>query len=218
MKPMNAIKASLIELQTVRLRYDQFAATIIICSMIVLFFGLSFVAKARTGEVQAPSTFADLVEKVKPAVVSIRVSSKGAKRLSQKEGRRGLIPFPDLPRDHPLNEFFRNLPRGTQNGPAPQRRLAQGSGFVISADGFVVTNNHVIRGGDQIIVTSEDEKKYDAELIGSDARTDLALLKIKSSKSFPYVKFAKEQSRVFYLRKGVILVLVRMILFRLMPR
>ncbi len=145
----------------------------------------------------APPTFADLVEKVKPAVVSIQVSSKGAMRLSRNEGgRRDFTPFPDLPRDHPLNEFFKNLPRGGQGEPSPRRRRSQGSGFVISADGFVVTNNHVIKGGDQITVTFDDKTKYDAKLVGTDPRTDLALLKIQSEKTFSYVKFATKQSRV----------------------
>jgi len=154
-------------------------------------------AHAQSIGMQAPTTFADIVEKVKPAVVSIRVSSQGVARSARNErGRRGFMPFPDLPRDHPLNEFFKNLPRGGQNESAPRRRRAQGSGFVISDDGFVVTNNHVVRGGSQITVTFDDNKAYDAKLVGADPRTDLALLKIQSDRKFSYVKFATQQSRV----------------------
>ncbi len=165
-------------------------------------------SQAITGPGGAPASFADIVEAVKPAVVSIRVSSS-ARRLAsrqpsqrnQRPRREGRTPFPDLPGDHPLNEFFKNMPRGFGNN-APQRRQpqrrarAQGSGFVISEDGFVVTNNHVIRGGSQITVVFDEKTKYDAKLVGADPRTDLALLKIQSDKKFKYVKFANKKSRV----------------------
>jgi serine protease Do len=156
--------------------------------------------------VNAPNTFADVVERVMPSVVSIRVRSGGANRLASRNtpgnrGRgRGSVPFPDLAPDHPLNEFFRNMPgrNGTPNRPPRSRpRASQGSGFVISEDGFVVTNNHVIRGASEIKVSfGPREGTYDAELVGADARTDLALLKIKSDKTFSPVKFANETGRV----------------------
>lgn len=160
-----------------------------------------------TGPGGAPASFADIVESVKPAVVSIRVSS-GARRLAsrqppqgnQRPGRGGRTPFPDLPGDHPLNEFFKNMPRGFGGAPQPRQRQrrsrAQGSGFVISADGFVVTNHHVIKGGSEITVVFDEKNTYEATLVGADPRTDLALLKIKSDKPFEYVKFAKKKSRV----------------------
>lgn len=160
-------------------------------------------AAAQLSGSRAPATFADIVEQVKPAVVSIRVSSGGSTQLSGNEergygNRRGATPFPDLPQDHPLNEFFKNLPRGGPGGQAPRqrKRRAQGSGFVISADGFVVTNNHVIKGGDKITVVFDEKNKYDADLVGADPRTDLALLKIKSDKTFKFVKFATKKGRV----------------------
>ncbi len=160
-----------------------------------------------TGPGGAPASFADLVEAVKPAVVSIRVSS-GTRRLASRNpsspnqrGRgEGRTPFPDLPGDHPLNEFFKNMPRGFGGAPQqrrPQRRSrSQGSGFVISADGFVVTNNHVIKGGNQITVVFDEKNTFEAKLVGADPRTDLALLKIKSDKPFEYVKFTTKKSRV----------------------
>lgn len=156
-----------------------------------------------TGAAQAPLTFADIVEKVKPAVVSIRVTSSAKKLASRRSERRrgfgGRTPFPDLPNDHPFNEFFKNFKNAPPGfgGPSPrQRRRAQGSGFVISADGYVVTNNHVIKGGNEITVVFDKKTKYQAELVGADPRTDLALLKIKSDKPFEYVEFATKESRV----------------------
>jgi serine protease Do len=148
----------------------------------------------------APSTFADLVEHVKPAVVSIQVTSQGpkiARNFPQERGRGGdpgarppQMPWPD---DNPLEEFFKRF--GREGVPRPTQ--AQGSGFVISPDGYVVTNNHVVADAGKVVVSFDQHHKYDAEVIGTDERTDLALLKIKASgKTFPYVKFAASTPRV----------------------
>lgn len=143
----------------------------------------------------APLSFADLVQKVSPAVVSVQVKN-GGKKTDREFSFRGM---PDLPDDHPLNEFFKRFNRGEprQNRP-PQPTLAQGSGFIISSDGFVVTNHHVVDKASEIILTLDNGDKYDAEVVGGDQRTDLALLKIKtkSKKSFPVVEFAKTRARV----------------------
>lgn len=155
-----------------------------------------------------PGSFADLVEQVKPTVVSISVEGKKSdKKVASKGKKPGKggpgqkFGFPQLPDDHPLNEFFKNLPKGQQGGQQPGRRpqrpaQAQGSGFVISEDGYVVTNNHVIENSGKIQVSFDDKKRYDAELIGTDPRTDLALLKIKDKGPFPFVKFADKAPRV----------------------
>src|SRR5499426_2377300 len=148
---------------------------------------------------RAPLSFADIVDRVKPAVVSIHVTNGGPKVAQKGTPPRGKDLLPDLPDDHPLSEFFKRLPpefRG-QPGPNPGRpSLAQGSGFVISADGYVVTNNHVIDGANRIQVSFDKDNKFDAELIGTDQRTDVALLKIKGTQSFPFVKFADKLPRV----------------------
>lgn len=145
---------------------------------------------------RAPLSFANLVEKVRPAVVSIHV-----KNGSQREPRSMFRGLPDLPDDHPLNEFFKRFRKDfNDRNERPNRpsrpSLAQGSGFIISADGFVVTNNHVIDKADEISVTLENGDKLDAKLIGTDFRTDLALLKISTQREFPFVKFAGKPARV----------------------
>ena len=152
---------------------------------------------------RAPASFADIVDRVKPAVVSIHVTNGGGQpkvaqvpKGSPKGSPRDM--FPGLPDDHPLNEFFKNLPKEWRDGgpSAPRPSQAQGSGFVISGDGFVVTNNHVIDGGGKIQVSFDKDNKFEAELIGTDQRTDLALLKIKGTQTFPFVKFADKLPRV----------------------
>ncbi|MGQ0674154.1 MAG: Do family serine endopeptidase [Hyphomicrobium sp.] len=149
---------------------------------------------------RAPLSFADIIEKVKPAVVSISVASGGTK-VAKKEGGGGgggnMPGMPDVPEDHPLYDFFKNLPREFRGQPqAPRPSQGQGSGFVISEDGYVVTNNHVIDGANKIEVSFDDQEKMAAELVGTDPRTDLALLKVKTSKPFPFVKFAGKPARV----------------------
>ena len=156
---------------------------------------------------RAPASFADIVEKVRPAVVSISVRNGGPKVAKKnnegkkdKKGRRyGQIP--QLPDDHPLNEFFKNLPKEFgQQIPLPGLQVpkrAEGSGFMISEDGYLVTNNHVIDGANEIKVRFDKDNQYDAELVGADARTDLAVLKIDGKgKKFKYVTFADKRSRV----------------------
>ncbi|WP_295559263.1 Do family serine endopeptidase [uncultured Hyphomicrobium sp.] len=143
---------------------------------------------------RAPLSFADIIEKVKPSVVSISVVAGGKSDKNAKGLPEG---FPDIPEDSPFYDFFKNLPKEFRNMPQQQRPTqAQGSGFVITEDGFVVTNNHVVEGATKIQVSFDDQEKLEAELIGTDPRTDIALLKIKSSKTFHAVKFSEKSPRV----------------------
>ncbi len=142
---------------------------------------------------RAPASFADVAEKVRPAVVS--VFTKGTV-VEEPDGRNYQIP--ELPKDHPFHDFFDQFRKNFPNG-QPQHRLerAQGSGFLISPDGYVVTNNHVIDKASEISVTFESEEKYTATVVGTDQRTDIALLKIKGNKKFNrYLQFAPTQPRV----------------------
>jgi serine protease Do len=164
-------------------------------------------ATVQTPMGRAPLSFADIVERVKPSVVSISVTTgDGSKVADARKGKGSKgspsVPgLPDLPDDHPLNDFFKNFPRGGgQGGAEPNERpaMAQGSGFVISADGYVVTNNHVVENATKVTVSFDEKEKYEADVIGTDPRTDLGLLKIKakSDKPFPFVKFSSGQGRV----------------------
>jgi serine protease Do len=154
---------------------------------------------------RAPVTFADIIEKVKPSVVSVSVVSGGPKKeMASKDDDndggsrpRPRLPegMPDIPEDSPLYDFFfKNMPKGQRPDSKPMQ--GQGSGFVVSSDGYVVTNNHVIEGANKIQVSFDDREKFDCVLVGTDPRTDLALLKIQSSKTFPAVTFAAKPARV----------------------
>ncbi len=149
-------------------------------------------AKAQLSTSGTPAfDFTEVVETVSPAVVAIRVS--GEVPAQQVQGRDYM--FPDVPEDHPLRPFFDDLERryGDRGGPQqqqPPRRLqGQGSGFFISADGYVVTNNHVVEGASEVVVVTEDGEEFPAEIIGTDPRTDLALLKTDREDA-PFVAFA----------------------------
>jgi len=154
----------------------------------------SYQAKADPVFVEAPqiSSFADLIDAVKPAVVSITVRGRPSTARSQFRDPM----FDMLPDDHPLKRFFNERrrrggdPRGNER--RPLRPLGQGSGFFISQDGYVVTNNHVIRGGSEYTIIMTDGEEYHAKLVGADPRTDVAVLKVDEAREFTYVDFADD--------------------------
>jgi serine protease Do len=134
-----------------------------------------------------PISFADIVEKVAPAVVNIATT----KAVRRGPGATPDFPFPEPPPGSPFEDFFREFfDRDRPPEQAPQRQASLGSGFVVDPAGYVVTNNHVIAEADEISVVFGDESTYEAELIGRDQKTDLALLRIKGDKPFPAVTFA----------------------------
>ncbi|MCY6381499.1 Do family serine endopeptidase [Hoeflea prorocentri] len=160
-------------------------------------------AYADAVRVQAPQEpgFADVVEAVSPAVVSVRVRSD-VKPVSSDGFNFGGPSFEDLPEDHPMRRFFRDFgdrfsQRGDQDQPQQRRPnvrpVSQGSGFFISDDGLVVTNNHVVDNGSEFTVIMHDGTELEAELIGKDYRTDLAVLKIiDADRKFTYVDFDQD--------------------------
>jgi serine protease Do len=150
--------------------------------------------------VQGAPSFADVIERVKPAVVSVRVKVQNvADRNNDDDGQQ--FSMPDLPPGHPMERFFRQF-RDGERGERGQRqerprRFGQslGSGFFISADGYVVTNNHVIDKASEVEITMDDGKTLEAKVVGTDPKTDLALLKVEGS-DFPYVRMAGQKARI----------------------
>jgi serine protease Do len=165
--------------------------------------GVPIYAAANAAEIaQRPAGFADLVEKVKPAVISVRVKVKAGSEMMSFDGD---MPFP---KNSPMEQFFRRfgMPEfGMPNDedmsdhqlqPRGQFVTGQGSGFFITADGYAVTNNHVVDKAKAVEITTDDGKTYDAKVIGTDPRTDLALIKVDGRSDFPFVKLADTTPRI----------------------
>ena len=143
-------------------------------------------------QASAVPNFVDLVQAVKPAVVSVRVKSDVTSQVTSGDG--GPSPFEGTP----FERFFRQFGRPGERQ-APQRHFyaqAQGSGFFISADGYVVTNNHVITDAVKLELIMDDGRVLDAKVIGTDPKTDLALLKVDGKGDFPFVSLADEEPKI----------------------
>jgi serine protease Do len=149
---------------------------------------MSFSGYALAAEVtDRPVSFADLVDRLSPAVVNVSTT--------QKVKAGGAMPFqelPDTPEFEPFRQFFDQFNKNQGGKPgaegAPDHEAnSLGSGFVIDASGFIITNNHVIDDAEEITVNFSDNSKYTAKIIGRDSKTDLALLKIEAKKPLPFV-------------------------------
>jgi serine protease Do len=129
----------------------------------------------------APDSFADLASGLLPAVVNISTTQKV----------RGKRPeMPQFPPGSPFEEFFRDFFDRQQRGDAPPRRATSlGSGFIISGNGLIVTNNHVIQDAEEITVVLQDDTKLKATILGRDEKTDIALLKVEPTTALPFVPF-----------------------------
>src|SRR6185437_11232235 len=157
---------------------------------------------AQTPALQAPAgpaSFADVVDRVKPAVVSVKVKLSDADQVDDEDSD-GIPGMPDIPKNSPFYRFFRHfgMPDNNDGDHAPARHhfsQAQGSGFFISGDGYIVTNNHVVDHASEVTITTSEGKSMPAKVIGVDSKTDLALLKAEGG-NFPYVSFASHTPRV----------------------
>ena len=145
----------------------------------------------QTAGAQLPD-FTELAEKNAPSVVNIstKKSSKPGKQFHRPEQNK----IPEIPEDSPLNELFEHFFGGVpDHGRVPDQFFnneAMGSGFIISADGYVLTNHHVVSGADEIIVRLSDRREFTAKLIGSDKASDVALVRI-DAESLPTVTIGK---------------------------
>jgi len=151
-----------------------------------LFLAFSVVALllVQTMIAQARESMADLAEQISPSVVNITTSTTIAAATNN---------LPTLPDGSPFEDFFKNFRDRQQQGENDQRRprrsQALGSGFVISEDGYIVTNNHVIEGSDEIMIEFFSGKELPATIIGTDPTTDIAVLKVQSDEPLPFVSF-----------------------------
>ncbi len=145
-----------------------------------LMLGTALVAAPVLRAEATPETFAPLAEKISDSVVNITTSTTVAARSG---------PMPQVPEGSPFEDFFRDFMDRNEGPQEPRRSQALGSGFVISDDGYIVTNNHVIEGADEISVEFFNGDTLDAELVGTDPKTDIALLKVESDAPLKPVPF-----------------------------
>ena len=165
----NSKRATIIQIQSAIVN------TLFVFSVLML---LSLSAYARG----APESFADLAEELSPSVVNITTSTTIAGVTDQAR--------PQIPEGSPFEDLFRDFFNNGEGGQArPRRSSALGSGFVISSDGYIVTNNHVIDKADEIVIEFFDGKELVAKLVGRDPKTDIAVLKVEASEPLPFVGF-----------------------------
>ena len=178
--------------KAIAIQHDKQHARQMMLALVTALFTAFALLIAQVSMVQAqsrPATFADLAEQVSPSVVNITTSTV----IAGRTGPQGLVP-----EGSPFEDFFNDLDRGPNDG--ARRSSALGSGFVISADGYIVTNNHVIEGADEILIEffPGGEPGVPAELVGTDPNTDIAVLKV-DLEDLPFVTFgdsSAEGSRV----------------------
>ena len=171
----NAVKAA--PVQDIRRLYAAACFTAVI--IMVLF---SMMAAPAWSQYRGPKSVADLAEKLQGAVVNISTSQT-------VKGTQG-IPLPRVPKGSPFEDFFEDFFNRQQKPNRPRKVNSLGSGFVIDSSGLIITNNHVIDKADEIfIILSDDTKLKVEEVVGTDAKTDLALLRVKPEKPLPALEF-----------------------------
>jgi serine protease Do len=196
---MSASTTSFSRRPAARLRLPAFAAAL------ALSLTLAPLAMAQSSAIVALPSFAPIVKQVMPAVVNISVTEKAGAQASSDDDDSDSGPdmgspqnFPPSPFDEMLRRFFEQQGRQGHAIPTPHgQRVALGSGFIIDPAGYVVTNNHVVDQADKVTVIFQDDSRHPAKVLGRDVKTDLALLKIETTKPLPYVNWGDSaQSQV----------------------
>ena len=143
-----------------------------------------------------PVSFAEIIEKVSPAVVNIRVMARGPASPARMDPRefRGPEDMPEFFRRFFGDEFGKRFGGDHGRRSGQHRMRGMGSGFIIDKDGYIVTNDHVVRGADEIVVTLKNGTKHEATLIGRDRKTDLALIKIEADRDLSFVPFGDSET------------------------
>ncbi len=137
-------------------------------------------------------SFAPIVEQVLPAVVDISIKHSSENTPSSSYNFKELMSLPDV-QGSPLGALLRDLPQGQELG-SPSNHPSLGSGFIIDPQGYIVTNRHVVHDADTVVVSLSDGREMSAQIIARDARTDLALLKVETKESLPFLKWGDSKS------------------------
>jgi serine protease Do len=155
------------------------------------------VATAAQAQGRAPDSFADLAERLLPAVVNIS-TTQNVQANNTPQGQNRREGAPQLPPGSPFEEFFKDFFERQQRGARPRGPISSlGSGFIIDPSGIVVTNNHVIADADEVKVILQDDTELPAKIIGRDPKTDVAVLKVAPRSPLPSVKWGdSDRSRV----------------------
>ena len=152
-------------------------------SLLLALMVLAFLPLTPAHAHSGPQGFADLAEKLLPAVVNISTSQT----ITSKDDMMDLPPDMQFPPGSPFEQFFHDFMDKQKNAPHKHKATALGSGFIIDPSGYIVTNNHVIEDADEITVILQDDTNLTATVVGRDKKTDLALLKVNSKKPLPSV-------------------------------
>lgn len=161
-------------------------SAMMIAAALSLGTGAQHTAQAQSG---APDSFADMAERLLPAVVNISTTTTlGGERGPQ---------MPQFPPGSPFEEFFKEFFDRQQAPSVPRRATSLGSGFIINDGGYIVTNNHVIEGAEEVTVILQDDTALKAEVVGRDSKTDVAVLKVDTDLDLPSVEWGdSEKARV----------------------